>query len=204
VIVAAALVANRDGRRQALAFLGSAVAACAAIVAPAAAVWPSALVENTIVFPLGLAGITSAAASPLPGHLIAGTGHAGHLIAIGLLVTAGAAIAASLLVRPPTTVPSAVWRLAIGLSLMFLLAPATRFGYFIYPAALLMWLEVVSLSYAGTPTTVVGLPLSAYRSGPGYPTAVAPGSALGATRDWQPSGETDGAGGHPVVAGRKE
>jgi hypothetical protein len=25
---------------------------------------------------------------------------------------------------------------------MFILAPATRFGYFIYPGALLLWLEV--------------------------------------------------------------
>jgi 4-amino-4-deoxy-L-arabinose transferase-like glycosyltransferase len=145
VIVAAVLIETRDGRRQSAVFLGSALVACAAIVAPVAIVWPSALVENTIKFPLGLAGIKSAAASPLPGHLIADTGHTGHLIAVGLLVLAGAAIAASLAVRPPKTVPAAVWRLAIGLSLMFLLAPATRFGYFIYPASLLLWLEVSRL-----------------------------------------------------------
>jgi hypothetical protein len=28
---------------------------------------------------------------------------------------------------------------------MFLLAPATRFGYFIYPASLVLWLEVSRL-----------------------------------------------------------
>jgi 4-amino-4-deoxy-L-arabinose transferase-like glycosyltransferase len=142
VIVAAVLIWTRDGRRPTLVFVGWALAACAAVVAPVAAIWPSALVENTILFPLGLAGATSAAASPLPGHVIADTGHTGHLIAVGLLVLAGAAIAASLVVRPPRTVPSAVWRLAIGLALMFLLAPATRFGYFIYPLCLLLWLEV--------------------------------------------------------------
>jgi len=145
VIVAAVLIGTRDGRRQSVVFLGSALVACAVIVAPVAIVWPSALLDNTIKFPLGLAGIKSAAASPLPGHLIADTGHTGHLIAVGLLVLAGAVIAASLVVRPPKTVPSAVWRLAIGLSLMFLLAPATRFGYFIYPASLLLWLEVSRL-----------------------------------------------------------
>ena len=139
VIVAAALIATRDGRRACLAFSGSALAACAAVVAPVAAVWPSALVDNTILFPLGLAGVTSAAASPLPGHAIAATGHTGHMIAVGLLVLAGAVIAGSLVVRPPRTVPAAVWRLAIGLSVMFLLAPATRFGYFIYPLCLLLW-----------------------------------------------------------------
>jgi 4-amino-4-deoxy-L-arabinose transferase-like glycosyltransferase len=145
VIVAAVLIGTRDGKRPLLVFLYSAVAACLAIVGPVALLWPSALVDNTILFPLGLADIKSAAASPLPGHVLADTGHLGHLVAVGLLVLAGAVIAASLVVRPPKTVPSAVWRLIIGLTLMFLLAPATRFGYFIYPASLLLWLEVSQL-----------------------------------------------------------
>ena len=142
VIVAAVLIGTRDGKRMVLTFLGSTVISCAVIVGPVAILWPSALVDNTILFPLGLADIRSAAASPLPGHVLADTGHLGHMIAIGLLVLAGAGIAASLVLRPPKTVPSAVWRLIIGLSLMFMLAPATRFGYFIYPASLLLWLEV--------------------------------------------------------------
>jgi hypothetical protein len=142
VIVAAVLIGTRDGKRMVLVFLVSAVAACVAIVGPVAILWPSALVENTILFPLGLADVKSAAASPLPGHVLADTGHLGHMVAIGLLVLAGTGIAVSLVVRPPKTVPAAVWRLIIGLALMFTLAPATRFGYFIYPAALLLWLEV--------------------------------------------------------------
>ncbi len=145
VVVAAVLVGTRDGRKPLLTFLGWAVASCAFIVAPVAAIWPGPLVENTITFPLGLADVKSAAASPLPGHVLADTGPAGRLIAIGLLVLAGGLIAASLVVRPPKTVPAAVWRLAIGLALMFTLAPATRFGYFIYPASLLLWLEVSRL-----------------------------------------------------------
>jgi 4-amino-4-deoxy-L-arabinose transferase-like glycosyltransferase len=145
VVVAAVLVGTRDGKKPLLTFLTWAVASCAVIVGPVAAVWPGPLVENTITFPLGLAGVRSAAASPLPGHVIADTGRIGHFIAIGLLVLAGAAIAASLVVRPPKTVPSAVWRLIIGLTLMFTLAPATRFGYFIYPASMLLWLEVSRL-----------------------------------------------------------
>jgi hypothetical protein len=145
VVVAAVLVGTRDGKKPLLTFLAWAVASCAVIVGPVAAVWPGPLVENTITFPLGLAGVKSAAASPLPGHVIADTGRIGHFIAIGLLVLAGAAIAASLVIRPPRTVPSAVWRLVIGLTLMFGLAPATRFGYFIYPASLILWLEVSRL-----------------------------------------------------------
>jgi hypothetical protein len=94
------------------------------------------------MFPLGLANVTSPAASPLPGHLIATTGHTGHLIAVGLLILAGVIIATLLVYRPPRDVASAAWYLIIGLTLMFVLAPATRFGYFIYPAALLAWLQV--------------------------------------------------------------
>jgi hypothetical protein len=37
-------------------------------------------------------------------------------------------------------VPAATIRLVIGLSAMFILAPSTRFGYFIYPAAMVVWL----------------------------------------------------------------
>jgi 4-amino-4-deoxy-L-arabinose transferase-like glycosyltransferase len=145
VIVAAVLIGQRDGRRQVLVFLGSTLAACLAIVGPVAILWPSALVDNTIMFPLGLAGARSAAASPLPGHVLADTGHTGHIIAVVLLVLACTVIGASLVVRPPRTVPSAVWRLIIGLTVMFTLAPATRYGYFIYPASLLLWLEIAQL-----------------------------------------------------------
>ena len=51
-------------------------------------------------------------------------------------------IAGLLVYRPPRDVASAAWYLIIGLTLMFVLAPATRFGYFIYPAAVLAWLQV--------------------------------------------------------------
>jgi Glycosyltransferase family 87 len=155
VAVAAVLIGMRDGKKPMLTFLGWAVASCLAIVGPVAVIWPGPLAANTIEFPLGLAGVRSAAASPLPGHVLADTGPLGHMIAIVLLVLAGAAIAASLVVYPPKSIPAAVWRLAIGLTLMFLLAPATRFGYFIYPASLLLWLEVSRL---GQRQSASGLP----------------------------------------------
>jgi Glycosyltransferase family 87 len=175
VIVAAVLIGVRDGRRPMLRFLGATIAACAALVGPVAILWPSALVANTIMFPLGLANIKSAAASPLPGHAIAETGHVGHVIAIALLVLTGVAIMVSLVVRPPRDVPSATWRLVVGLTLMFLLAPATRFGYFIYPAALLIWLQVSLLankrsgaSPAGPePAKAAERPMAESGSGPG-------------------------------------
>jgi phosphatidylinositol alpha-1,6-mannosyltransferase len=94
------------------------------------------------LFPLGLASVKSQAASPLLGHVLAQAGPLGHTIVVILLIGSGLAIAVSLVIRPPRDVPAATWRLVIGLSAMFVLAPSTRFGYFIYPAALVLWVLV--------------------------------------------------------------
>ena len=69
-----------------------------------------------------------------------------------LLVLAGAAVALSLAFRPPQTVSRAVVLLAGAMTLMFVLAPSTRFGYFIYPATLAIWLFAVRVgSQAAAP-----------------------------------------------------
>ena len=142
LLIVAVMVAVRDGRRAAVSMTATALGVVAAVVGPVAVLGPRSLVQNTIEFPLGLTSVKSDAVSPLPGRLLAETGHAGHLIAVALLVLAALAVIVSLVVRPPRTVPAATWRLAIGLTAMFVLAPATRFGYFVYPVGLLIWLEV--------------------------------------------------------------
>jgi hypothetical protein len=138
--VAFALLYVRDGKREAWRFTAWSLAVVAVIVGPFAILRFGALVKNTILFPLGLASVKSQADSPLLGHVLAQTGVLGHTIVIILLVGSGLAIAVSLVVRPPRDVPAATIRLVLGLSAMFVLAPSTRFGYFIYPAALVLWL----------------------------------------------------------------
>jgi hypothetical protein len=140
--VIAALLVTRDGPRSAARFAVAAIVTGAGLVAataPALLTKPGALLQNTVLFPLGLTQHKTPAASPLPGHVLASFGHAGHTAAVGLLAAAGLAVAVSLVVRPPADVPAAARRLAIGLALMFALAPAARFGYFAYPLALLAW-----------------------------------------------------------------
>ncbi|HEV3382137.1 MAG TPA: glycosyltransferase 87 family protein [Trebonia sp.] len=137
--VVLALLAARDGKRAAVRFILTAVAVVVVTAGPFL-IHPGPLIENTIRFPLGLANVISAAASPLPGHLIADTGHTGHTIVVVLLVLAGLAVAGLLVFRPPRTVPRATLVLVVAMTLMFLLAPSTRYGYFIYPMALLIWL----------------------------------------------------------------
>jgi hypothetical protein len=145
--VIAALLVARDGPRTTARFVAAAVVTGAGLVAataPALLTKPGALLQNTVLFPLGLTQHKTPAASPLPGHVLASFGHAGHAAAVGLLVAAGLAVAVSLVVRPPADVPAAARRLAIGLALMFALAPAARFGYFAYPLALLAWSALTS------------------------------------------------------------
>jgi hypothetical protein len=142
LVAAAVLLVARDGRRSAASMAATALVIVAAVVGPVAALGPRSLVQNTIAFPLGLTHVKSDAVSPLPGRLLSETGHMGHLVAVALLALAGLAVIASLAIRPPRSVPAATWRLIIGLTAMFVLAPATRFGYFVYPVGLFAWLEV--------------------------------------------------------------
>ena len=125
LVVIAALFVARDGARRATRFLvTSAVSAVALVLitAPKLVADPRALYENTVAFPLGLAGRHTPAASPLPGHVLAGAGHVGHLVAVGLVVVAGLGVAVSLVLRPPRDVGAATLRLVVALVLLFTLA----------------------------------------------------------------------------------
>jgi hypothetical protein len=175
IVVAVSLLLARDGKRSAAAMTGVSLAVIAVLVGPFAVLRPGSLVKNTILFPLGLASVTSQAVSPLPGHLIAQTGHAGRLFVIAMLVATAIGVLASLIVRPPRDVPAAALRLVIAMTLMFLLAPATRFGYFIYPGGILAWLIVSFLGQQAREPAGAGL-------GPG-PSRLDPG-ALGGRGDF--------------------
>ena len=154
--VAFVLLLARDGWKAAWAFTLTALAVVAVCVGPFFAIDPKTVFDNTIKFPLGLASVRSAASSPLLGHIISATWpKAGHTVVVVLLVLAGVAVALSLVFRPPRTVSRAVVLLAGAMTLMFLLAPSTRFGYFIYPATLAIWLFAVRggrLNPGGTAT----------------------------------------------------
>ena len=125
---------------------------------PVVAAHPAATVANTIQYPLGLAKVASPAASQLPGHLLASAGTWGHWTALALMAAAGIGVAASLILRPPADAQAAGWRLVLGLTLLFGLAPASRVGYFVYPAGLAAWLLLVRVARAGSPGDHAGLP----------------------------------------------
>ena len=112
-------------------------AVLAGVNLPVLLVDPHAFVEHAIRFPAGGAQVTSPASSPFPGHLLTELGPAGHGAALALLVVAGLAMVAWLLVRRPVTAADAFWRVVVGMSAAILLMPASRFGYLVYPTALI-------------------------------------------------------------------
>ncbi|WP_369931402.1 glycosyltransferase 87 family protein [Plantactinospora sp. BC1] len=145
LLVHAAVRGRRTGLRLAVGALGLPLVA----LVPAQLVDSAALVENVLRFPLGHGLVSSPAASPFPGYLIAQALPAGRVVAAALLVAAGALIAVLLLRRPPRTAASAALFCGYGLLAAILLMPSTRFGYLLYPVAFLGW--VPALRLAGSP-----------------------------------------------------
>ncbi|MFG1880831.1 glycosyltransferase family 87 protein [Micromonospora sp. NPDC049102] len=126
---------RRAGIRVAAGAIGLPVVA----LVPALLVDRDALTENVLRFPLGHGLVSSPAQSPFPGHLIATALPGGRLIAAALLVAAGAAIAVRLARRPPGTAATSALICGYGLLAAIALMPSTRFGYLLYPLALLAW-----------------------------------------------------------------
>jgi hypothetical protein len=150
VPVLAVLAWVRTAPRAAVRFTAAVIvlaAVLALVAAPEALATPGALKQNLVDYPLGLTHFKTVAASPLPGHLIAGLGRPGKLAVDLLLVLTVLAFAAWLLARPPRDARDAAWRLAVGYAVLFTLDPSTRFGYYAYPLALLGWLALTKTDH---------------------------------------------------------
>jgi hypothetical protein len=170
VPVFTAMLAARDGVRKAWRFAAATIVIAiglSVLLAPMGLANPYTFLQNTVLFPLGLTKHKTPAASPLPGHLLADTSMAGHWAAVGLLAAAGLAFVVWLIARPPRDARAAAWRLAVGLTAMFTLAPATRWGYFVYPIGLIGWLL---LTRPPTAISSIEIPAQAV-SEPGVPAA---------------------------------
>ena len=139
VAVAVAFLGWAHGRRAAVRCAVVASVGALLLVLPSAVLSPQPMVQQVLAFPTGRGDAVTPADSPLPGHLLAELGPVGWYLAVGLLLLGALAVGASLLLRPPTGLASAAQRLAIGLCVGFLLAPAGRFGYLALPIVLVVW-----------------------------------------------------------------
>lgn len=170
--IAVLAAADRTGRRT-WAARGWATVGMAAVMAPA--ILPTALrnvpafVQNVVRFPLGLAGISSPAASPLLGHLFIDAFPSLHRPFTITVAAAGLVALGWILVRrTPRRAADATWLVAWAMTVAICLAPATRIGYLLYPADLLAWTWLLRtearVDEASGPTPE---PLGDDQSGPG-------------------------------------
>ncbi|MGH9303056.1 MAG: glycosyltransferase 87 family protein [Acidimicrobiales bacterium] len=143
-------VRDPSGRRAGGRYLATALGVAVPVVGLGVIAGPRAFVLNVIEFPLGLTKVRSPAASPLPGQeLIALLPHIANELTV-LLVLAGVAAVVWGLVSYTPRDPAAVARFtALAIVLATLIAPATRFGYFIYPLNLFVWTSVLTSAQKG-------------------------------------------------------
>jgi hypothetical protein len=131
---------NRNGVRRPWTMLGGMVVISGPVVIPFVLRGPWAFFDNVVLFPLGLSGVNSPAASPLPGHLIVSAFpflHRAFPLAVGLV---GAALLGWYLYRrPPQTAAQVCTVGGVVMAVVTLLAPATRIGYLLYPINFFVW-----------------------------------------------------------------
>jgi uncharacterized membrane protein len=133
-------IRGRDDRPAPWRYAISAVLVAVPVIAVGFVTSPGAFVENVIRFPLGLTSVTSPAASPLLGEVLVRTFPDHRRLIIAVLVLFGLALVAYGLKRWTPRTPAQVVRFtAWAMLLATLLAPATRFGYLMYPANLFVW-----------------------------------------------------------------
>ncbi|MGA2124406.1 MAG: glycosyltransferase 87 family protein, partial [Acidimicrobiales bacterium] len=144
-MAAGALLVTRDneGRSTWKKVLAWVAAIVVVTTVPFAVRQPLAFMSNVFAFPLGLAGVTSPAASALPGHILTTwLPVLGHVLApVSFLI--GGYFATKYVRRHwPLTLSQMLGLLAIIFLGLICVASATRVGYVIYPLNLWLWSSV--------------------------------------------------------------
>ena len=104
-----------------------------------------AFFENVVRFPLGLTQVRSPAASPLLGQfLVSAFPHSRRLITALLAVLGLVIVVVALVLHRPRDAVGVARFAAFALCVATVLAPATRFGYLIYPTLLFIWSYVLT------------------------------------------------------------
>jgi len=112
---------------------------------------PWAFISNVFAFPLGLSGVSSPAASALPGHILTTWWPPLRHVILPVVFVVGGYYTARYIRRSwPITLPSLLRYLSVSSVVVICAATATRVGYIIYPINFLLW------SWALTPDKTEG------------------------------------------------
>ncbi len=116
---------------------------------------PAAFMSNVFAFPLGLAGVTSPAASALPGHILTTwVPVLGHILAPVTFLIGGYFVTKYMRAHWPLALSQLLGILCVVFTVMMCVASATRAGYVIYPLNFALWAAVMQDQKVETPVLV--------------------------------------------------
>ena len=116
---------------------------------------PAAFMSNVFAFPLGLAGVSSPAASALPGHILTTWAPVlGHFLAPLALLIGGYFVTKYARAHWPLTLSQLLGVLCVVFTVMMCVATATRAGYVIYPLNFALWAVVTQEKKVEAPVLV--------------------------------------------------
>jgi uncharacterized membrane protein len=163
-----ALFAARDknGERRPLRMLAGMLLVAVPTIFPFALRGPFALVDDVVLFPLGLSAIPSTAASALPGHvLVTAFPSLSRVLPLSVGIVLGALLARHLYKYTPKTVWEVCTIAGVVMSVLILLAPNPRVGYLLYPINFFVWAYL--LKEPATDADVLDAPKAAATRRPG-------------------------------------
>jgi hypothetical protein len=131
---------GRKGERRPWMMLVGILVVAVPTIFPFALRGPFALIDDVVLFPLGLSAIPSTAASALPGHVLVTEFPSlsrALPLAVGIILAVG--LARHLYKRTPGTVSEVCNIAGVVMAALILLAPNPRVGYLLYPVNFFVW-----------------------------------------------------------------
>lgn len=131
---------DRDGRRAPGRMVLGMLVVAGPVVVPFVLRNPHAFFVNVVLFPLGLAGVASPAASDLPGHVLVSLFPSLHrVLPLAVAAVGGVVLVRHLYRHPPSTTSQVSMLAGWAMLVAIVFAPATRVGYLLYPVDFFVW-----------------------------------------------------------------
>ena len=131
---------GRDGQRRPISMLAGMLVVAVPTIFPFALRGPFALIDDVVLFPLGLSAIPSTAASALPGHvLVSEFPSLSRALPLSVGLVLAVLLARHLYRHTPQTVAEVCTIAGVVMAALILLAPNPRVGYLLYPINFFVW-----------------------------------------------------------------
>jgi hypothetical protein len=131
---------GRHGERRPFSMLAGMVVVAVPTIFPFALRGPFALIDDVVLFPLGLSAIPTTAASALPGHVLVSEFPSlsrALPLSVGIVLTV--LLARHLYRHTPRTATEVCMIAGVVMTALILLAPDPRVGYLLYPINFFVW-----------------------------------------------------------------